>query len=125
MSLSEAQLDAVFRAMASPARRAIIAHLARGHALPGELATMLGVSAPAVSRHLRTLEAANLIRTQRDGRRVECHLQREPMRQASHWLHNPELFWLSTLQAFGKHIEEIRHETPTDSSADSEEQNHD
>ncbi len=111
MSLSESQIDAVFRAMASPARRAIVARLASGDAVAGDLAKMLGVSAPAVSRHLRTLEAAGLVATQRKGRRVECHLQREPMREASHWLHNPELFWLSTLQAFGTHIESIKNES--------------
>jgi DNA-binding transcriptional ArsR family regulator len=54
-------LDAQFAALADPTRRAILAHLARGEATVAQLQAPLGISQPAVSRHLRLLEEAGLV----------------------------------------------------------------
>src|SRR3954454_7510128 len=59
--MSEAQLDAVFGALADPTRRAILARLTQGEASVADLAAPFPMSQPAVSRHLRVLEDAGLI----------------------------------------------------------------
>ena len=57
----EAELDAVFGALADPTRRAILARLAEGSTTVGQLATPFAISLPAVSRHLKVLERAGLL----------------------------------------------------------------
>src|SRR5262245_6295863 len=62
------QLDAIFAALADPIRRAIIVHLRRSEASVSELAAPHAVSLPAISKHLRALEEAGLVRRTRAGR---------------------------------------------------------
>jgi DNA-binding transcriptional ArsR family regulator len=89
----EAQLDAVFGALADSTRRAILARLAEGEANVAELAAPLPISQPAVSKHLKVLESAGLItRTSRATARLS-HLRAEPLRQATDWLGNYRHFW--------------------------------
>src|SRR3989442_12951281 len=61
-------LDAIFAALAHPIRRAILEQLAAGDATVGELAEPHDVSLPAISRHLRVLEAAGLLQVEPEGR---------------------------------------------------------
>jgi len=89
----EAQLDAVFGALADSTRRAILARLAEGEANVAELAAPLPISQPAVSKHLKVLENAGLItRTSRATARLS-HLRIEPLRQATNWLGDYRHFW--------------------------------
>jgi len=89
----EAQLDAVFGALADSTRRAILARLAEGEANVAELAAPLPISQPAVSKHLKVLENAGLItRTSRATARLS-HLRAEPLRQATDWLGDYRHFW--------------------------------
>jgi DNA-binding transcriptional ArsR family regulator len=89
----EAQLDAVFGALADSTRRAILARLAEGEANVAELAAPLPISQPAVSKHLKVLENAGLItRTSRATARLS-HLRIEPLRQATDWLGDYRHFW--------------------------------
>ena len=80
------QLSAVFGALADPTRRAILARLADGDANVAELAAPFTVSQPAISKHLKVLEAAGLVsRTRRATARLS-HLEAEPLREATEWL---------------------------------------
>lgn len=79
-------LDATFTALAHPARRAIIARLARGDAGVMELAAPFDMSQPAVSKHLKVLERARLISRARDGQRRPCRLEPARLREAQDWL---------------------------------------
>jgi DNA-binding transcriptional ArsR family regulator len=89
----EAQLDAVFGALADSTRRAILARLAEGEANVAELAAPLPISQPAVSKHLKVLENAGLItRTSRATARLS-HLRADPLRQAVDWLGDYRHFW--------------------------------
>jgi DNA-binding transcriptional ArsR family regulator len=90
----EAQLDAVFGALADPTRRAILARLAEGGDLTvGELGRPFAMSQPAISRHLKVLEGAGLIsRRQRRTARLS-HLEEAGLREASDWLARYQALW--------------------------------
>jgi DNA-binding transcriptional ArsR family regulator len=63
------QLDSVFSALADPTRRAILARLAQGEATVSELGEPFGLAQPTISKHLKVLEQAGLIRQGRDAQR--------------------------------------------------------
>jgi DNA-binding transcriptional ArsR family regulator len=91
--MTPTQLDSVFGALADPTRRAILARLADGDLPVRELALPFPMSQPAISRHLKVLEAAGLIsRTRRATARLS-HLEPEPLREATSWLANYQALW--------------------------------
>ena len=69
-----ARLDAAFAALADPTRRAILLRLVEGEATVNELAEPFAISQPAISRHLKVLEDAELIVRRVDGARRPCAL---------------------------------------------------
>jgi len=79
-------LDRIFAALADPTRRKILRRLARGDARVGELARPHAISAPAVSKHLRVLEEAGLIRRRREGHAYWVALRTPPLDRAAGWL---------------------------------------
>jgi DNA-binding transcriptional ArsR family regulator len=82
-----AQLDSVFAALADPTRRAILARLAQGDATVSELSAPFGLRQPTISKHLRVLEDAGLIRQARDAqRRPRALVVGGPLRAADDWL---------------------------------------
>jgi len=99
-------LDAVFAALAHPTRRAIAERLARGSATAGELAAPFDVSPPAISRHLRTLEASGLIVRRRRGRRHVLSLDAARLDEAARWLERTRAFWDARLDDLARHLEE-------------------
>lgn len=90
-------LDATFAALADPTRRAILARLAAGEATVGELAEPFAISLPAISRHLKVLEEADLIIREREGQHRRCRLKPEALAHASEWLDFHRRFWSQTL----------------------------
>jgi ArsR family transcriptional regulator len=64
------KIDRIFEALASPARREILAYLSSAELTTTELATRFDMTAPAISRHLSILENADLVSSQRQGQRV-------------------------------------------------------
>lgn len=87
------RLDAVFAALADPTRRAIVARLARGEASVAELARPFRMSQPAISKHLRVLERAGLVRSGRDAQRRPRRLQPKPLKEMSVWLERYRRLW--------------------------------
>jgi DNA-binding transcriptional ArsR family regulator len=87
------QLDAVFGALADPTRRAILARLADGDLTVNELRSPFRVSQPAISRHLKVLEASGLISRSRRATARLSHLEAEPLRDATEWLARYREFW--------------------------------
>ena len=67
-------LDTTYAALADPTRRAILARLAEGEATVGEIAEPFPISGPAISRHLKVLEEAQLIARTRNGQQLICRL---------------------------------------------------
>ena len=83
---SQANLDAVFHALADGTRRAILSRLALGDASVNEIAEPFEISQPAVSRHLKVLERAGLIERDIDKQRRPARLKAENMLGAVDWL---------------------------------------
>ncbi len=90
-------LSVTFAALADPTRRAILERLAQGDAHVGELAQPFRISAPAISRHLRVLEGAGLIRREVDAQWRLCRLRAEPLQQAHGWLEHYAAHWEHSL----------------------------
>ena len=92
-------LDAAFHALAHPARRAMLAMLARGDRTVGELAAPFDVSLAASSKHVKVLEDAHLVVRRVEGRTHTCSLNPEPLRQVVDWT---EAFRACWEPAFGR-----------------------
>jgi DNA-binding transcriptional ArsR family regulator len=82
----EDQLSLTFGALADPTRRAILARLADGEQTVNELARPFAMSVQAVSKHLKVLERAGLIRRGREAQWRPSRLEMEPLNQASVWI---------------------------------------
>jgi DNA-binding transcriptional ArsR family regulator len=105
-------LDRTFAALADPTRRRILAHLARGDQCVTGLARPYAMSLPAVSKHLRVLEKAGLIRRQRYGRVHQLHLKAAPMKQAVQWIEEYRKFWEGSLDRLAEYLEETTKQPP-------------
>ncbi|MBX9942076.1 MAG: metalloregulator ArsR/SmtB family transcription factor [Candidatus Obscuribacterales bacterium] len=104
------QLDRTFFALSDPTRRAIIGNLAgRGECSVLELAEPFDLSLPAISKHIKLLENANLVKRRVEGRTHFLSLAPLPMEEATNWLTAYSRFWnmqLSRLEDFLKEEEE-------------------
>src|SRR5215467_3351412 len=102
------RLARTFGAWPDPIRRGLIARLALGGATVGELARPFRVSRPAISKHLRVLERAGLVRRARDGRISRCALDAAALRDAAEWVDRYRAFWTGRLDALARYIERTR-----------------
>ena len=91
-------LDATFFALADPTRRAILARLASGEASVAELTQPFAMSQPAISRHLKVLENAGLIRRSRDAQRRPCRIEPKALMEANAWIERYRVLWESAYQ---------------------------
>lgn len=108
VATQDAKLDAVFSALADPTRRKIVAQLARGSATIGELAEPFAMTLPAVSKHLRVLERAGLLRREREGWYHRCSLDARPLEGAVAFITRYRPFWEDTLEQLARHVEQPR-----------------
>lgn len=106
--LEAERLDATFLALADPTRRAILARLATGEASVTELTEPFGISQPAISRHLKVLEKAGLVRRSREAQRRPCRLDPKPMVEAVQWIERYRELWESTYQRLDAVLEELK-----------------
>ncbi|WP_026912085.1 ArsR/SmtB family transcription factor [Patulibacter minatonensis] len=86
-------LDEVFAALADPTRRVVIRRLGRGPASVGELAAPFPITLPSFMKHVRTLEASGLIRTEKSGRVRTCTLVPERLALLDDWLAGERRVW--------------------------------
>ena len=93
------QLNRVYAAIADPTRRAILGVLAGGQRNVGSVARGFPISFNAVSKHLKVLERAGLVRRRVRGREHWLRLRPEPLRQATRWLEHYREFWEARLDA--------------------------
>jgi len=105
---SERRLDRTFAALADPTRRGILGHLAEGDHCVTDLAKPYRMSLPAVSKHLRVLESAGLIRRRRDGRVHRLHLEAKPMKQAQEWIEDYRRFWEERLERLDEFLKQLQ-----------------
>jgi DNA-binding transcriptional ArsR family regulator len=99
-------LDAIFAALSDPTRRGMLELLARAECCVTELARPFSMSLPAVSKHLRVLERAGLVKRSRDGRVHRMTLDSEPMREASAWIEQYRKFWEGQFDALAHYLEQ-------------------
>ncbi len=86
-----------FHAVADPTRRAVLDLLRRGSQPAGAIAHAFPVSRPAISRHLRLLRRAHLVREHREGRHRVYDLNPEPLQAVDSWLEQYRNFWTMSL----------------------------
>lgn len=104
-------VDQTLAALADPTRRGVIDLLRQRARRAGELAAELGVSAPALSRHLRVLRRTGLVEEDHQGDDARVRLYRlrpAPFRALRGWLEEVEAFWTGELAAFKAHAERTR-----------------
>ncbi len=101
-------LNTTFSALADPTRRAILARLAKGEAQVTEQAEPFGISLPAVSKHLRVLEKAQLISRHVEGRVHRFTVNPAPLQSANNWIDTYQKFWEQQLDSLGEYLKHTR-----------------
>lgn len=109
------RFDAVFAALSDPTRRAIVRRLADGEATVLELAEPFPISLPAISRHLKVLEAAGLISRGRDGQRRPCRLRPDPLVEIAAWADHTRAAWEQRLDRLDAHLRQTADDPTTPS----------
>ena len=101
-------LDRTLSALSDPTRRAIIERLSVGPASISELARPIGISLPGVLKHIRVLEAAELVTTSKRGRMRECTLGPGEMAEVTDWIENQRRRWEQRLDRLEDYLSERR-----------------
>src|SRR6188768_3702321 len=97
-------IDRVLGAIADPTRRAILARLAQADARVTELASAFPISLNSVSKHVRKLEDAGLVRRDIRGRDHVLSLNAGPLSEAADWIAHYQRFWTDSLAALDKFV---------------------
>jgi len=92
-------VDAVLQALSDPSRRTLLDTLAGGPATAGELAALLPIARPGVSRHLRVLREAGLVEVRKQAQRRVYSLRAEPLAEIDEWLDRYRALWERRLDA--------------------------
>jgi DNA-binding transcriptional ArsR family regulator len=99
-------LDQTLLALADPTRRSILQRLARGEARVTALARPFSMSLNAVSKHIRLLERACLVRRRRVGREHLLTLNLQPLDDAAAWMETQRAAWAARLEALDALLQE-------------------
>jgi DNA-binding transcriptional ArsR family regulator len=101
---NESELDRTLAALADPTRRAIVARLTEGDARVTEVAAPFEMSLNAVSKHLKVLEGAGLVRREVRGREHWLSFDGAPLEAASDWIDFYRRFWEGRLEALAQFL---------------------
>jgi DNA-binding transcriptional ArsR family regulator len=96
---SDARLDRTLVALADPTRRAILERLSQGEARVTELAAPFSISLNSVSKHIRMLERAELVRRRVAGKEHLLSFNRAPLEEAALWIESQRALWTRRLSA--------------------------
>jgi DNA-binding transcriptional ArsR family regulator len=99
-------LDDILIALADPTRRAILARLGTGDARVTDVAAPFAISLNSVSKHIRMLERADLVRRRRQGREHMLALNPKPLDAASDWIEQQRALWAWRLGELDKILKE-------------------
>ena len=108
MSGATDDLSRVFGALADPTRRAILARLANGEAGVQQIAEPFDMTLPAISKHLKVLEKAKLIRRGKDKQWRPCTLEAAPLKEASDWIGDYRRFWEESFERLDEYLKEMQ-----------------
>lgn len=102
------RLSMTFHALSDPTRRAILARLSQGEASVNELAAPFRMSLPAVSKHLKVLEQAQLISRSKEAQWRPCKLQAAPLREADDWIEQYRAMWEARFDRLDDYLQELQ-----------------
>lgn len=97
-------MDALLDAIADPHRRTLLSALSKGPATVTELAELVPIARPGVSRHLRILREAGLVDAHSDAQRRIYELRTEPLQDLDDWLAPYRALWSQRLDALHTEI---------------------
>ena len=106
MVINNSQLDAAYQALSDGSRREIIQRLLSGEARVGEFVEPLAMSQPAVSKHIKVLEAASLIRVERRGRETWLSLNADQLENVADWTKRYVQIWRQTFNSMDQYLKE-------------------
>ena len=104
-------VESVFEIIAEPNRRAILNLLVLSEQSVGEIERQLGMSQPAVSKHLRVLREAGFVEATVDAQRRVYRLRPEPLREIDAWLAPFRRFWNAHVDALERHLDRMEQKT--------------
>ena len=102
------ELSLVFGALSDPTRRAILARLMQGETTVAELAKPFSISLPAVSKHLKVLEAAGLVKQRVVAQTRPCRVEAKPLRQAAEYVEMFRPFWEDRFDQLDSYLEQLQ-----------------
>jgi DNA-binding transcriptional ArsR family regulator len=94
-----------FEVLAEPSRRRILDLLREGEHSVGDLVALIGLSQPGVSKHLRVLREAGLVRVRVDAQRRLYGVRAEPLAEVDEWLEPYRRLWARQLDALERHLD--------------------
>ena len=106
------RLSATFHALADPTRRAILARLADGPASVNEIAAPFSMSLPAVSKHLKVLEKAQLVSRGKEAQWRPCKLEAAPLKDADAWIEQYRAMWEARFDRLDDYLQELQGKKP-------------
>jgi DNA-binding transcriptional ArsR family regulator len=114
MQIASDRLSVTFAALADPTRRAILARLAEGPATVKELSAPFRMSGPAVSKHLRVLERAGLVRRGRQAQWRPRQLEAAPLKDVAEYAEGFRRFWDASFKRLDTYLERLKQKERSD-----------
>src|SRR4051794_34445221 len=107
-AVDEDRLSETFGALANSTRRAILARLAEGAATVNELAEPFAMTLPAISKHIKVLERAGLVRRGQRAQYRPCALDGARLREVSTWAEQYRPVWEARFDRMDQYLEQLR-----------------
>jgi DNA-binding transcriptional ArsR family regulator len=104
------QLDRVFQALADPTRRAVLQRLSGGAAPVSELAAPFDMALPSFLQHLKVLEGAGLVTSEKAGRVRTYRLSPEPLKAAEGWMVEQRAHWERRLDQLDRYLLDLKNQ---------------
>lgn len=102
------QLNSTFHALADPTRRAILCRLTTGEKTVSDLAEPFDMSMPAITKHLKVLEKANLIERSKQAQYRPCRLHPEPLKGIDDWMEQYRKFFEASFDRLDDYLKQIQ-----------------
>jgi DNA-binding transcriptional ArsR family regulator len=106
--MDEEKLSETFAALANSTRRAILARLAEGAATVNELAEPFAMTLPAISKHIKVLERAGLVRRARRAQYRPCALDATPIEEVSSWAERYRSVWEARFDRMDDYLKQLQ-----------------
>lgn len=102
------QLSSTFHALSDPTRRAILSSLTTGEKTVSDLAEPFDMSMPAITKHLKVLEKANLIERSKQAQYRPCRLHPEPLKDIDKWMEQYRKFFEASFDRLDDYLKELK-----------------